>query len=72
MVKGLGTSIAKRQFLPEPWTDFIAAVIAEELGFVGIVVLISLFGALLWRGLYIARHAKGCLSQCISLPRSLL
>ena len=64
--QGLGNSIAKRQFLPEPWTDFIAAVIAEELGFVGIVILISLFGALLWRGLYIARHAKDAFSMYLA------
>ena len=64
--QGLGNSIAKRQFLPEPWTDFIAAVIAEELGFIGIVVLISLFGALLWRGLYIARHAKDAFSMYLA------
>ena len=59
--QGLGNSIAKRQFLPEPWTDFIAAVIAEELGFVGIVILISLFGALLWRRTVHCTTRKGCI-----------
>ncbi len=34
--QGLGNSVSKRQFLPEPWTDFIAAVIAEEMGFIRI------------------------------------
>lgn len=64
--QGLGNSIAKRQFLPEPWTDFIAAVIAEELGFIGITILIGLFAALLWRGLYIARHAKDAFSMYLA------
>ena len=64
--QGLGNSIAKRQFLPEPWTDFIAAVIAEEMGFIGITILIVLFGALLWRGLYIARHAKDAFSMYLA------
>lgn len=64
--QGLGNSLAKRQFLPEPWTDFIAAVIAEELGFIGIVILISLFAGLLWRGLHIARHAKDAFSMYLA------
>ncbi len=50
-------SQSKLKFLPEAQTDFIFAVIAEQLGFVGVVVLISLFGVLLWRMLVIARQA---------------
>lgn len=64
--QGLGNSLAKRQFLPEPWTDFIAAVIAEELGFIGMLVLIGLFAAFLWRGLHIARHAKDAFSMYLA------
>ena len=55
---GLGNSISKRQFLPEPWTDFIAAVIGEELGFIGLLVVICLYVGLLWRGLKIAQTAR--------------
>ena len=55
---GLGNSISKRQFLPEPWTDFIAAVIGEELGFIGLLVVMSLYVGLLWRGLKIAQTAR--------------
>ena len=55
---GLGKSMAKLHFLPEPWTDFIAAVMAEELGLVGIVALIALYAALVWRGLWVARRAR--------------
>ena len=64
--QGLGNSLAKRQFLPEPWTDFIAAVIAEELGFIGMLVMIALFGGLLYRGLQIARHAKDAFSMYLA------
>jgi cell division protein FtsW len=38
-------------FLPEPQTDFIFAVIGEELGFIGALAVIGLFGIILWRGL---------------------
>ncbi len=56
--QGLGNSMAKLHFLPEPWTDFIAAVIAEELGLVGILVLLAVYLGIVWRGLSIARRAS--------------
>jgi len=49
--RGLMGSIAKQSFLPEPHTDFIAAIIAEELGLVGITLLIIAFLIITWRGL---------------------
>ncbi|RIL11435.1 MAG: putative lipid II flippase FtsW [Proteobacteria bacterium] len=51
---GLGGSQQKLYFLPAAHTDFIFAVIAEELGFVGALVMMSLFVVILWRGLLIA------------------
>ena len=51
---GLGQSQQKLFFLPEAHTDFIFAVIGEELGFLGTTVLLSLFMLLLWRVLCIA------------------
>lgn len=56
--QGLGNSVAKLHFLPEPWTDFIAAVLAEELGLVGIFVLLVLYGVFVWRGFSIARRSR--------------
>ncbi|MCB9761950.1 MAG: putative lipid II flippase FtsW [Alphaproteobacteria bacterium] len=55
--RGLGESQAKHLFLPEPWTDFIASVVAEELGLFAIFGLLCLYGGLVWRGLTIARRA---------------
>lgn len=54
---GLGNGHQKLFYLPEPHTDFILAVMGEELGLVGIAIVIILFGILLWRGLRIARYA---------------
>ena len=63
---GVGQSISKQYYLPEPWTDFIAAVTAEELGFVSIVVMIGLFCGLLWRGILIARKARDAFSMYLA------
>lgn len=51
---GLGDSIQKYFYLPEPQTDFIYAILAEELGFIGGTVVIILFVLLFWRGIKIA------------------
>ncbi|HWR95778.1 MAG TPA: putative peptidoglycan glycosyltransferase FtsW, partial [Arenimonas sp.] len=55
---GLGGSILKLDYLPEAHTDFIFSVYAEEFGFIGICVLVGLFGILTWRAF---RTALGCL-----------
>ncbi len=52
--RGLGESKQKLFYLPEPHTDFIFAIIGEELGFVGAVLVVSVFGLLLWRGVRVA------------------
>ena len=54
---GLGASIGKNLFLPEPHTDFILAIVGEEIGFGGIFVLITLYLAVFHRAL---RITKGC------------
>src|SRR5699024_7352078 len=48
---GLGGSVQKLFYLPEAHTDFILAVIGEELGLFGIVLVVTLFALLVWRGL---------------------
>ncbi len=54
---GLGASIEKLFYLPEAHTDFLLAVIAEELGFAGVVLVIVLFGLLIQRAFVIGRQA---------------
>ncbi len=54
---GLGNSVQKLFYLPEAHTDFLFAVLAEELGLIGILVVMALFTILVWRGLVIAKQA---------------
>lgn len=54
---GLGQSRQKFFYLPEPQTDFIFAIVSEELGFIGGSLVILLFALLLWRGIRIAMGA---------------
>jgi cell division protein FtsW len=54
---GLGNSVQKLFYLPEAHTDFVFAVLAEELGLAGVIGVILLFAALVWRALAIARMA---------------
>jgi cell division protein FtsW len=54
---GLGESVQKLFYLPEAHTDFLFAVLAEELGLAGVVATLALFLALVWRSLHIARLA---------------
>ncbi|ASG66539.1 cell division protein FtsW [Idiomarina piscisalsi] len=53
---GLGNSIQKLQYLPEAHTDFIMAVVAEELGFIGVIAVIAVVLMLVWRALIIGRR----------------
>ncbi|MCF6157581.1 MAG: putative lipid II flippase FtsW [wastewater metagenome] len=55
---GIGSSKQKLFFLPESSSDFIFTIIGEELGFIGVMAVISLFGLLLWQGLRIVHGAK--------------
>lgn len=61
---GLGNSIQKLFFLPEAHTDFIFAIIAEELGFIGVVFVLGLFTALVVMCLLVARRALAQQAFC--------
>lgn len=58
MGEGLGNSRQKHLFLPEPQNDFIFAIVCEEMGFVGAVLIIVLFALLVWRGFVIGMKAS--------------
>lgn len=55
---GLGKSIEKNLYLPEPQNDFILAIIGEELGYLGILILMICYLVLIYRGIMIAVNAK--------------
>ncbi len=55
---GLGQSRQKYLYLPEPQNDFVYAIVCEELGFIGAIVILVLFAILLWRGIKISRNAN--------------
>jgi cell division protein FtsW len=54
---GVGKGYQKLFYLPEPHTDFIFSVIGEELGLFGVLIILSLYTLILWRGFSIARNA---------------
>lgn len=54
MGRGLGNGIAKLGYLPEPHTDFIFTVIAEELGLIGVLATLMVYGVILFKGLIYA------------------
>lgn len=54
---GLGSSVQKLFYLPEAHTDFIFAVLAEELGLLGVVAVVALFGVLIGRALWLGLRA---------------
>ena len=64
---GLGESKQKLYYLPEPHADFIFAVIAEELEFVGAASVVLAFGFFLWRGLRASRRAPERFGQLLGL-----
>jgi cell division protein FtsW len=54
---GLGKSMQKTLYLPEPQNDFIYAIIGEELGFIGLLVLLAVYLLLIWRCVHISMNA---------------
>lgn len=64
---GLGNSTQKYLYIPEPQNDFIFAIIAEELGFVGCLAIIILFSIFIWRGVVIAMKAPDSFSSLVAI-----
>jgi cell division protein FtsW len=55
--QGIGLGMQKLHYLPEPHTDFIFSIIGEELGLIGVLAILTLYGIILVRGCHIARNA---------------
>ena len=69
---GLGHGTQKISRLPEPHTDFIFAVIAEEAGIVGTIFVVIIFCAVLWRGVLISLNATDQFGRLLAIGMSLL
>jgi len=68
-ITGVGLMEGKQKlfYLPEPHTDFIFAVTAEELGLVGAMVVVTLFAILLWRGMRTALHTQDMFGRFLAV-----
>ena len=64
---GFLNSIQKHFYLPEPQTDFIFSIIAEEFGVVGAFIVVGLFSLILYRGIKIALNSKDLFAKYLSL-----
>lgn len=70
--RGIGESRQKLFYLPEAHTDFVFAVIGEELGFVGAMAVLSLFAVLIWRGLRVGVRAPDAFGAYLALGITVL
>jgi len=65
--RGLMNGVQKLFYLPEPHTDFIYAVISEELGLIGATVVLACFCVIAWRGLRVTLHAPDAFAAFLAL-----
>ena len=65
--RGLGASHAKLFYLPQSHNDFIMSVLAEELGLIGVIAIVTLIGLLVWRAFRIAEAASDRLGQLLAM-----
>ena len=72
-VLGVGPGQSRqRLFVPEPFGDFIYSIIGEEYGFVGALIILGVFGLIVWRGLLIARQAPDDLGRNVAAGITLI
>jgi cell division protein FtsW len=64
---GLGNSKQKYLYISEPHNDFIFAVLAEELGFIGCLAVITLFAIFIWRGILVAMKAPDMFGSLLAV-----
>jgi cell division protein FtsW len=70
--KGLMGGVQKLFYLPEPHTDFIYAVISEELGLVGASLILACFAIIVWRGLRTAANAPDAFGSLLALGLTMM
>ncbi len=65
--RGLGKSLQKFLYLPEPHNDFIFAVVAEELGYIGVIAILLLFFIFIWRGVKVSMCAPDVFGSLVAI-----
>lgn len=65
--EGLGQSVQKLGYLFGPHTDFIMAIVAEELGFIGVIIVIGLLALIVLRGIFIARKCRDSFGALLAI-----
>ncbi len=70
--RGLGNGVGKLGYVPELWNDFIGTIVAEELGLVGMILLVSLFAGILWRGVRISFQCDDSFGQLLAFGLTML
>lgn len=65
--RGIGQSRQKYSWLPEPHNDFIFAIVCEELGLIGAMIIVILFCLLVWRGFTVAMHSPDKFSSLMAV-----
>ena len=65
--RGLGNSLQKFLYIPEPCNDFILAILAEELGFIGVATVLILFLIFIWRGVKVAMNAPDAFGALVAI-----
>ena len=68
--RGIGQSRQKYSWLPEPHNDFIFAIVSEELGLIGAMIIVILFCLLIWRGFVVAMHSPDKFSSLMAVGLS--
>jgi cell division protein FtsW len=70
--RGIGEGVQKLFYLPESNTDFIFAVISEELGLVGATLILACFAVIMWRGLRVALHAPDRFGSLVAVGLTMM
>ncbi len=67
---GLGQSRQKYLYLPEPQNDFVFAIVCEELGFIGALIILLIFALLVWRGITLSLRSKDTFGKLLGIGLS--
>ena len=64
---GIGKGYQKLFYLPEPHTDFVFSVIGEELGLLGVLVILGLYALIFWRGIFISKNSQDSFGSFVAI-----